>query len=311
MLRTNVLKRWWVTFFLLASLIYIGRYFYSQSDKLSAPLHLSLPILAIAVVLHLIYWHLNVGCWRQVVLSCTHKHIGYFQGFSHLATITLGKYFPGKIWGMVARASLLKQQGVELHQSAYATLQEQFLLLHAATIVSAALLWAIGPSILTAVLLILAGLSIVMVVPLQKTAFRLMTRVSKGSWRHKLLETNPLRFRQIASLLLGYSMIWVTIGLVFCCICFALFPVEPSVRFFMRLILANTVGVTLGFFAIFSPGGLGVREAVTSALLVSQLPLEDALLLGLVFRLWVVISELLNGIALLIPGQNTPSGRQP
>jgi uncharacterized membrane protein YbhN (UPF0104 family) len=59
------------------------------------------------------------------------------------------------------------------------------------------------------------------------------------------------------------------------------------------------VGITLGFFAIFAPAGIGVREGVTSAILLNQMPLTDALLLSLLYRLWVVAIELSGGLLAL------------
>lgn len=306
----KILKKIWLPFFLLASLIFIGQYFYNQADRLNETFHLAPRFLLIAAVFQLMYWFLTVHSWQRIVSMSTSRKIGFMQGFRHLALITLGKYVPGKIWGMVARASLMKQQGIALHQSMHATFHEQFLLLHASALLSAALLCAIIPSIYTAALCILAAGSLMMIVPLQRIAFRLLARLTKKSHRQELQETIPLTFRQSAGLLAGYSMAWLTIGFLFSCIYFSLFPAKPTLLIIMQLVLANTMGMTLGFFAIFSPGGLGVREAVTSALLASLLPLGDALLLTLVFRLWLVISEVLSGVALLVPHKAGTGGEQ-
>ena len=295
------IKKIWPPFFLLASLIFIGRYFYNQADRLDAILHLAPVFLAIAAMLQLIYWFMSVRCWQRIVILSAHKTISFMQGFKHLALLTLGKYFPGKIWGMVARSSLMKQQGIALHQSAHATFYEQSLLLHASGLVSAFLLHAINPSRYTFSLCILAAASVILIVPLQRMVFGLLVRLAKKSWRQELQETTPFAFRPMIGLLAGYSIVWLVIGLMFSCIYFALFPAAPTLLMIMRLVLANTIGITLGFFAVFSPGGLGVREAITTGLLASQLSLEDALVLSLVFRLWIVISEMLNGIVLLVP----------
>jgi uncharacterized membrane protein YbhN (UPF0104 family) len=50
---------------------------------------------------------------------------------------------------------------------------------------------------------------------------------------------------------------------------------------------------------LFAPGGVGVREGVGAALLANIMSLEDAVLLMLMFRLWVVVMELIAGAAVL------------
>lgn len=303
----RIVKKIWILLFVVGSLTFIIRYLYNQVDRLNGSFHLSLYFLAIAGALQLAYWVVAVQCWQKIVALSTNCSINFLQGFSHLALTALGKYFPGKIWGMVARTTLMKQQGIALHQSVRATLQEQYLTLHASALISAALLFALQPTTFTAILCILSVASTILIVPFQRKVFSLVARLVKKSWRQELQEATPLTFKQMHGLLAGYSLVWLAVGLIFSCIYFALFPVAPSLPVVMRLILANTVGITLGFFAIFSPGGLGVREAVTGGLLVSQMSLEDALLLSLIFRLWIVASEILSGVALLAPNKLTGS----
>lgn len=66
------------------------------------------------------------------------------------------------------------------------------------------------------------------------------------------------------------------------------------------LVLANILGITIGFFALFAPGGIGVRETITSLTLTQVMPLETALLLSLVFRFWIVASELSGSIIITL-----------
>jgi len=299
----KIVKKIWMPIFLLGSLIFIGQYFYNQADRLNEVLYLAPRFLIIATVFQLIYWFVTVHCWQRIVIISTRTKISFMQAFSHIALVTLGKYFPGKIWGMVARASLMKQQGIDLHQSFHATFNEQLLLLHASALLSIALFCAITPNVYTISLCVLGAGSVIMIVPMQRIAFRVLARFSKKSWHKDLQGMVPLTFRQSTGLLAGYSMVWLTIGLVFCCICFSLFKVNPTFSVVMQLLLANTLGITIGFFAVFAPGGLGVREAVTSALLASELPLGDALLLSLFFRLWIIVFEVISGISLLIPSK--------
>jgi len=89
------------------------------------------------------------------------------------------------------------------------------------------------------------------------------------------------------------------------------FPAQPDPSVIIRLIVANTIGISIGFFAVFSPGGLGIREAITSSLLTTQMNLEQAILLCLLFRLWIVAFELLSGLTLLIPHKTLTAKQVP
>ncbi len=301
---SGMARQWWPVLFLLGSAIFVFRYFSQQAAGIALPAHIRWPYLAAAIGLQLLYWLINSWCWRSTIAWCTGVRLSLLQGLGQLAILTLGKYFPGKIWGMVARISLLVQQGAGRQQSIYATLNEQFLILHSACLTSA-LLWCIVDRSPWAVSIALAALlSVAALSPLQKLAFRLGAR-----WLPSMVpqqEEHLLGPAKMTLLLAAYSIIWLIIGAIFCCTYYLLFSAEPAVGIAVRLLVANTIGISIGFFAVFSPGGLGVREAVTSSLLASQLGLEQAILLCLMFRLWIVASELLSGLALLAPHKTQP-----
>jgi uncharacterized membrane protein YbhN (UPF0104 family) len=95
------------------------------------------------------------------------------------------------------------------------------------------------------------------------------------------------------------------LGLVFCGIFYSAFPMEVQTKLPMALVLANTVGVVAGFVAIFSPGGIGVREAISSAILAGFIPTADAVVLSLLFRLWTVVMEaIFGGFGLIIAARS-------
>lgn len=297
----KILGKIWPPLFILGSFAFVVRYFYIQSYKLNVSFHISFYFVSLAALLQLVYWLVSVRCWQKTIELIVMHKISFMQGFNHLALATLGKYFPGKIWGMVARVSSMQKQGISSQHSVQATLNEQYLLLHASAIVSATLFFAISPSVIAFSLCLCAILTVFVIGPLQKIVIEILDWLLTKFRRQELQYVAPLKPRQLIALLAGYVVVWLVIGLMFSSVYYMLFPNRPIVTFVMRLVLANTIGVTLGFFAFFSPGGLGVREAVTSSFLVSQLSIEDALLVSVVFRLWIVVSELLSGIALLIP----------
>ena len=300
----HAIKKIWTPLFVLASFLFVGQYFYTQAGRIKFPSHFSPSLLAFAVTLQLCFWLANVLCWQKIVSSYAKRHISLVQAFAHIALLTLGKYLPGKVWGIVARTSLLKQEGVSLQQGVYATFYEQYLLLHASGLVCTAILCVLNPSVYTFAIAIAAIASIALIIPLQRIVFALLSRIMNSLNPRENNSTAQLPYWQMIQILIGYTLIWIILGLMFSCTYIYLFDKTLSLDVVMKLTLANTIGITLGFFALFAPGGLGIREAVTSGLLTHILPLEDGLMLSLVFRLWIVSSEIMSSLVLLVPKRN-------
>ena len=82
-------------------------------------------------------------------------------------------------------------------------------------------------------------------------------------------------------------------------VCTAFVDIELTRATVPVFVLSLTAGFLAGFVALFAPGGVGVREGVGAALLANIMSLEDAVLLMLMFRLWVVVMELLAGALML------------
>ena len=97
-----------------------------------------------------------------------------------------------------------------------------------------------------------------------------------------------------------HSVMWVLLAAVLATICFA-FALHPvTLELVAALVIANTIGIVVGFAAIFAPAGLGVREAVTTAVLLPYIPLEQAAILSISFRLWTTASDALLAVTIAL-----------
>ena len=103
-------------------------------------------------------------------------------------------------------------------------------------------------------------------------------------------------------------MLWVLSGLIFSIIYFSLFDASITRESVAALTLANTSGIVLGFFAFFVPGGIGVREAVTTFILAGFIPVREALLAAVCYRAWMILIDGLN--ALLILGREASMAKR-
>ncbi len=294
-------RRCWPPAFLLASTAFVIWHFREEGTRVAKLGPLDWRFLAAALVLQLSYLAINTLCWHSTVRWYAGVRLTWLASFRQLTMAALGKYFPGKVWGMIARADALKQAGVPLRRSALATINEQFLLLYASLLICTLSWLLIRPDGYAATAALAAGAGLFALPRLQRwtLGLRLVHRIFHENFS-ETGENNVLNLSQILFLVGCYSAIWVISGLTIGALYYAIFGGNPTLAMFAQLIVANTIGISIGFFAVFSPGGLGIREAITGAMLAAHIGAESAVLLCLAFRLWIVAFELLGGLSLLM-----------
>jgi len=291
----NLVKKFWLIAFLIGSLFFLVNYFVEQATFISKPLYFSWKTFLATILVHVLFWILSSLIWKHLLLTICNVFISPFQSFSQLVLVSVGKYMPGKIWGMIARGTQLKEFGVNVKEIFSLTIQEQILLLHAGLVISAILtgflvakMWAYG-------LMIAAILSVLVGRRMQILFITLLDYLISSLTKPDVKKT--ITQQQYFKLLIAYIILWILIGWVFSGIYFTFVTQNDfSIRIMAWLILANTIGIMAGFLAIFAPAGIGVRESISSIVLSQVIPLEQAIFLSLLFRFWTVLTELSFGI---------------
>lgn len=293
-------RRIWVALFALVAFAIMGYVVREHHAMLSAA-HLTRPwLLLLAAVIHGVFWLVAIVFWRYAVCVTTKKHLSLGESHRQLALVSVGKYVPGKVWGFLARGTALKQSETSTHGVFAATFAEQWAMIMSAGLVGGVLLLLVQTNgMLTAL-----GTVTVITSLLGNHLFRFGASVFQQVLAMVLDSTEagqipPLRYRQYLVLLLTHSLMWILMGSVLASIYFA-FSVQPFfLELYVVLMLANTVGIVVGFAALFAPGGLGVREAVTTAVLLPYIPLEQAAMLSIAFRVWTTSVDILLSVALV------------
>ncbi|MFK5969751.1 MAG: hypothetical protein QM487_06475 [Candidatus Marithrix sp.] len=211
--------------------------------------------------------------------------------------MSVGKYIPGKIWGMIARGTQLKELGIDVKKIFVISIQEQILLIHASVIVSSISIIFLIETNWTCLLMIVILLSGFIGKYIQQFL------IAVYNFLMNYLKKNVLEVKEIITqqnylrLLIFYMMIWILSGWIFSGIYFIFITQnELNLTIIVWMILANTIGITVGFFALFAPAGIGVRESISSIVLSQVMPLEQAIFLSLLFRFWAVLTELSLGM---------------
>lgn len=307
----DLLRRYWLTAFLLASLAYVASYLWRQPAGLNRALSISVVPLAFTVVAQVGFWLLASVLWRRLVQHSSDREIGLLESFGQLCVVNLGKYLPGKVWGMVARGARMRERhGIALDQIVGSTFLEQFFLMYAAGVVVLAgaglLLDFDGHGALWA----LAAVAVFLLPVFSGYALRVMTWLLRASASGRVAVSTEagMLIRDHYIYLAAYLGIWVLLGTVLYGLYLTFFSTSPDSHTFLVMVVAATVGYVAGFLAVFAPGGVGVREAVGSAVLVLVMPMPDAIMLSLIFRLWTVATEGIFGGIMLAVMRNSPSG---
>ncbi|MBT8091507.1 MAG: flippase-like domain-containing protein [Gammaproteobacteria bacterium] len=292
------LQKYWLALFFAISVLYVVYYIYGQIDRLQETIEFSfLPLLA-SIAIQVVSWLLFGYLWAALLSLVAGKKVTLWNSLFQLCMLTLGKYIPGKIWGVVARASYAKQEhGITIGKMVQATYIEQLYVFGSGVIVAAVLAAALGINDLLWYVAALLLLALMGATFYQKP----LTSLIRWSYRRHdpdaqvVLEAPNLPPLRMPSVLLLYGLGWLLLGLVMYTLYLSVFEAEPVPRMAMAIVMAGTAGYCAGLIAFFAPGGIGVREAVSGGILAGFMPLADAVLLVLIFRLWLASLDILAG----------------
>ena len=109
----------------------------------------------------------------------------------------------------------------------------------------------------------------------------------------------PITYPQMLKVVLLFICNWIIVGIGFYMLTCSIYPIPAS----EMLYVAGIFGLSciIGILAIFAPSGLGVREGILVLGLTLVMPEEYAVIISIVSRLWMTVSELaLIGIAFIV-----------
>lgn len=290
------LRKSWLWLFIGLSVIFIAHYLLNNLHRLENILQFQLSYFFISLLITLFFLLLSSIVWRYLILLNKTENIelSLLQAFIQTVLMLLGKYLPGKIWGMMARGALLRKKGLSIIQITTITFQEQLILFHAAAIITGILLVFIFPSIWYVSIVLLTSIFINQSV--QKifiNSYQLLMNFFKKNLTQvpQLLST-----KNYSLMLFNYMLIWLLNSFLFLSLYLTFITDTITYEQILWLFIANISSIIIGFLAIFAPGGIGIRESVSSFILSFTMPLEQAIMLSLVFRLWLVATEFILGL---------------
>jgi uncharacterized membrane protein YbhN (UPF0104 family) len=247
--------------------------------------------LVVSFTLALAFWLMTGGGWN-IIVRYLGGTLALRKGLKVYFLSNLGWYLPGKVWYAVGRAYLGQQEGVSVGVVSTSVLMEMTLSLTSSALMATLALPLVSPllgakSLYLGVAVLVLGLA-VLHPALMKPALTLLERLLPGP---KRTMNPPLRYSVMMGLLVGYLFIWGFVGAAFFILLNAIYPLPLAWLPTVAAIYA--VSWMAGFLAPFAPSGLGVREGAMILLLGQYLPVPAVTYTAILFRLWLILAEVL------------------
>lgn len=262
-----------------------------------------------SVILHVLVLGWGVWVWGRVLRRFGGPEVTLPVLLRIWFVSNLARYIPGKIFQFVAVVQLGRGTGISNDVLLGSLLLHAALALLAAIVVAA---WTVTGALFPLASPLLVG-TIVTIAAGGLVHPALLNRgmaIGSRMLRRPLLEWRAGWLTGLR--LLGLSIVsWWFYGIAYAMLLASLTAVPFDA--FHHLVGINALSFAAGYAAIVAPGGLGVREAAMSGLLLPLLPQGVAALVAIVSRLWTIAAELIGGLLVigLVRGSSRPGSETP
>ncbi len=257
---------------------------------------------AIAVCFIILAYMINTLCWKQLINSFhSGKTISYKESIGIVNTTQLAKYLPGKLWSFAAQMMWLSRKGFSTSKVLFVNI--------VATISSLMTLFFIGTAmwsfsnpkislgfafLITSGVLVLYIIFIMFHTPLLNLLIRIINKLLKKNISIISISLRRLFITQLLYLACNFTF---STGCFFICMGIG---IEDSFTIMIFLVSSMLIGDIIGFVALISPGGLGVREWIMFWMISGTINRELAIIYPVVSRLVVMTADISSGLAGLL-----------
>jgi glycosyltransferase 2 family protein len=246
--------------------------------------------------------HLLAAAWSwMLVCRIAGAEIQFGQAFNVHFLAQVGKYIPGKVWGAVGKIGLSKKIGMSPAVTGHALVLETLFIVAGCLLMSLPVIPLAAQQIglgTTFSVIIVAVSAVVVLFIAHPGAFRRLLRIVRSLTGRDIDIEDP-GFASVLKLLPVYILVFLLQGVAFV---FLARSFGMNLPFYPGAFLLPTA-VGIGFLAVFSPGGLGIREIslvwLIGIIMVSTEP-GQASLVSIAARLWITLGEALAFLAAVI-----------
>ncbi|HMA03356.1 MAG: lysylphosphatidylglycerol synthase transmembrane domain-containing protein [Gemmatimonas sp.] len=234
-----------------------------------------------------------IETWRVVLRGWQHD-IPFLDAARIWTISNLGKYLPGKVWSITALAVMSREYGVTAAEGATASVLVTLI----NTLIGFAVAIITGASLLRLSPLVVIVIAVMAIAVLASPSALPTLGVVAGRVFKREIVLRPLDHRVLLSAGALTCIAWLMYGVAFWLFTKGVLGAAPGA---LRDYVAVFAGSYLiGFVAIFSPAGVGVREgAMALALQRAGFAAGPAYLLVVASRLWLTALEVIPPLIFL------------
>ena len=278
---------------ILVIFYFLGKNLFLNLNKIrNYQWELNYPLLITSFFLFgLVYLYL-IRIWLSL-LSKLDSNLSFWKMSKIWFISNLGKYLPGKVWTMVGIIYLLEKEGVPKKKGLTTAIIGQALSVLSALLLSFILLGhslyerIFSENLIVFLLVIFFSIAVFIFMAYPKFLEMVINFGLRLVKKERI--SLKLNSRQLILYLLFYTLSWLLFGLAFMFFIKSITPVNWNL--YLGITGAFAFSLTLGFLAVFVPGGIGVREGVLVILLSLYFPLPVATLLTIFSRLLLSLVE--------------------
>ena len=296
--RKKLFMKWAKRIFLVVVAIFLVRYFYKNIDAYrNLDIRIDWGIFCIAVLFYFAYKVTLASLWHYLTYlnGCA---ISYPEALTAYLYSILGKYIPGKVFMLLARIPPYDEQGKSI-----AKVTVCFFLENICTLLGAAFLFLVSLFFFPNDLLkqyqwAAIGLVIAFFICINPKIINFFLKYLGKLFKKDNLQI-PISYMQMIKVVALFVLNWMVSGTGFYLLSRSIYPVPWSEYPYA----AGVFGISciIGILAVFAPSGIGVREGIMVMGLGLIMPEQYAVIISIVSRLWMSVSELiLIGIAWIV-----------
>jgi hypothetical protein len=227
-----------------------------------------------------------------VVLGRVGSRLAFRAGLRPFFYSLLGRYIPGRFAVIVGKIYMYERRGVPRMVAAMALAYENVFAAIGGFAVAAAAAATVVAGLLSwrALLPAAAGVAVLVILLQPGVLRRLLGWAVRRLGRGEFDAAMVMGRRAAASFALAYASYCAISGVFFALLAAAFVPLEPGIA--VRVGAAYVAASVLGYAAVFTPSGLGVREGLLILFLHQYLAPGEAAFLAVASRLATVLIEL-------------------
>lgn len=254
------------------------------------------PYILVGELLVFVTYLVSTLAWRDAILHASNKKLTFAESVGLVNISQLTKYLPGKVWSYAIQMHLLSSHDISKTYVLSVNVIMLLSLVTSATVVGLGYLTFTNTYLPQGVALALLVASLVCYVFLVfggAWSINALVRLANTLFKKKLMAVKVPVGGMVAvhglylasNLSFGLAGYFIALGI----------GLPQDLTLVVPIMATMLLSDTIGFFAFFVPGGIGVREGVMYAMLKSAVDIQTCFILPVAFRLVTTVCDLLLG----------------